>query len=73
VAEARKLIGGPKWRVLAARLDESLVEAAKARTGIKSDTELVEFALASLVVKDDFGEWLAAQSGRLDADFEIGL
>lgn len=71
LARARKLIGGPKRHILNARLDENLVLAAKARTGITSDTELVEIALARLAVEDDFGEWLLAQGGRLDPDFEI--
>jgi len=73
LARTKKLIGGPKRHVLNARLDEALVAAAKARTGITSDTELAELALASLVVEDDFGEWLIAQAGRLDLDFDIDL
>lgn len=73
LARARKLIGGPKRRVLNARLDENLVIAAKKRTGITSDTELIETALATLAVEDDFGAWLIAQGGRLDPDFDIDV
>jgi Arc/MetJ family transcription regulator len=73
LARAQKLIGGPKRRVLNARLDENLVAAAKARTGITSDTELVELALVRLAVEDDFGAWLLAQGGRLDPDFDLEL
>lgn len=73
IARAKNLIGGPKRHVLNARLDENLVAAAKARTGIASDTELVEVALASLAVEDDFGAWLLAQGGRLDPDFDLDL
>ena len=47
--------------------------AAKARTGIASDTRLVELALATLAVGDHFGEWLVTQGGRLKADFDLDL
>lgn len=72
-ARSDNLLGGDKTHLLSARLNESLVAAAKARTGIQSDTQLVELALASLAVGDDFGEWLVTQGGRLKADFEIDL
>ena len=72
-ARAGKLLGGEKTHLLSARLNEGLVTAAKERTGITSDTQLVELALASLAVGDDFGEWLVTQGGRLKADFEIDL
>jgi hypothetical protein len=73
LAAEKGLMGGPKRHVLNARLDQNLVAAAKARTGIASDTELAELALARLLVEDDFGEWLLAQAGRLDPDLEIDL
>lgn len=72
-ARADKLLGGGKTHLLSARLDAALVAAAKARTGIASDTRLVELALATLAVGDDFGEWLVTQGGRLKADFELDL
>jgi dTDP-4-amino-4,6-dideoxygalactose transaminase len=73
VARAGNLLRGEKTHLLSARLNEALVTAAKQRTGIVSDTQLVELALASLAVGDDFGEWLATQGGRLKADFDIDL
>ena len=72
-ARADRLLAGEKTHLLSARLNESLVAAAKQRTGISSDTQLVELALASLAVGDDFGEWLVTQGGRLKADFDIDL
>ena len=72
-ARASGLVGGEKTHLLSARLNEGLVAAAKKRMGITSDTQLVEVALASLAVGDDFGEWLVTQGGRLKADFEIDL
>jgi hypothetical protein len=73
MAEAQHLIGGKKKHVLSARLDEALVTAAKARTGIKSDTALAEYALAAVALGDDYGEWLLSQAGRLDSSFDLGL
>jgi hypothetical protein len=73
VARAGNLLSGQKTHFLSARLNEALVAAAKAQTGITSDTQLIELALASLAVGDDFGEWLVTQGGRLKADFEIDL
>lgn len=72
-ARSGKLLEGDKTHLLSARLNEGLVAAAKERTGITSDTKLVELALASLAVGDDFGEWLVTQGGRLKADFEIDI
>lgn len=72
-AEAQQLIGGPKTHVLSVRLDAALVAAAKARTGISSDTALAEFALASVALGDDYGEWLLSQAGGLDPSFELDL
>ena len=73
MAEAQHLIGGKKKHVLSARLDEALVAAAKARTGISSDTELAEYAPAAVALGDDYGEWLLSQAGRLDPSFDLGL
>jgi hypothetical protein len=73
IAVEQHLIGGKKKHLLSARLDEALVKAAKARTGIKSDTMLAEFALASIALGDDYGEWLLSQAGKLDPSFELDL
>lgn len=73
IAVEQHLIGGKKKHLLSARLDEALVNAAKARTGIKSDTALAEFALASIALGDDYGEWLLAQAGKLDPSFELDI
>ena len=74
LAEAKGLIRkGGKNRMVTVRMSEELLQAAKQRTGIASDSELVETAVASLAVGDDFGEWLLAQRGRLPRDFTLGL
>jgi hypothetical protein len=72
IAEAKGLIRkGGKNRMVTVRMAARLLEAAKRRTGINSDSELLEIAVANLAVGDDFGEWLLAQRGRLPKDFKI--
>ena len=52
-------------------MPEALVNKAKARTGIKSDTDLLEVALANLAVADDFPEWLLSQKATVDKDLDL--
>ena len=64
-------LGGPKTRVIRARTNAALVDEAKRRTGIRSDTELIEAALASLATHDDFAEWLISQKGTVDPSLDL--
>ena len=70
-ARERGLLGGPKTRIIRGRMDPALVERAKRRTGIASDTELIEAALATLVLEDDFGAWLVSQRGTVDSSLDL--
>jgi hypothetical protein len=49
------------------------MEAARRRTGLRSDSDLINAALAVIAVGDDFGAWLVRQAGRLPEDFELAL
>jgi hypothetical protein len=73
VAAARQqgLLGGPKMRVIRARTSAALVDEAKRRTGIQSDTALIEAALASLAVDDHFIDWLIANRGTVDPSLDL--
>jgi hypothetical protein len=71
IAEEKGLFRGGRTRVVRGRMTEALVSKAKARTGIESDTELLEIALASLAVADDFPEWLLARKGTVRKDIEL--
>jgi hypothetical protein len=66
-------LAGARTRRLSARVDPGLIEAARSRTGIGNDSDLVNAALAVIAAPDDFGPWFAAQAGRLPADFELDL
>lgn len=64
------LLAGANGRI-AARIRRHLVNAAKARSGIKSDTELLEYALARVALEDDFGQKLIARQGRVPRDVDL--
>lgn len=53
------------------RVALQLLEAAKARSGISSTTQLLEYALAKVAIEDDFGEFLVSQAGTVDADLDL--
>ena len=72
LAASGKLEGSRAAR-LSARVDPGLLKAARAKTGLDNDSELVNAALAVLAAPDDFGPWFAAQAGRLPKDFELEL
>ena len=70
LAENGKLTG-TRTRRVSARVDPGLVEAARIKTGLNNDSELINAALAVIAAPDDFGPWFAAQAGRLPKDFEL--
>jgi len=72
LAASGKLKGSRTER-LSARVDPGLIKAARTKTGLNTDSELVNAALAVLAAPDDFGPWFAAQAGRLPKDFELEL
>ncbi len=71
IAEERGLFRGARTKVVRGRMPEALVSKAKARTGIKSDTELLEVALANLAVADDYPEWLLSRKGTVSSDVDL--
>ncbi|WP_245456472.1 MULTISPECIES: hypothetical protein [unclassified Mesorhizobium] len=54
------------------RVSAVLIEKAKARTGLTSDTELVEFALANVALEDNFAETFRKTQGTVDPDLKLG-
>ena len=40
---------------------------AKKRTGIESDTDLIEVALANIAVADDYAQWLLSRRGSINS------
>lgn len=71
IAEREGLLGGERSKVLRGRMPEALVSEAKKRTGIESDTDLIEVALANIAVADDYAEWLLSRRGSVDPGVQI--
>jgi hypothetical protein len=66
-------LSGARTKRLSARVDPGLITAARSKTGLKNDSDLVNAALAMIAAPDDFGPWFSAQAGRLPKDFELEL
>jgi len=69
-ARAAGLLAGSKDQ-LGARVAQHLLRAAKAKSGISGNTDLVEYALAKVALEDDFGAWLVAQKGSISPDLDL--
>lgn len=71
IADSEGLLSGARTHVVRGRMPESLVSRAKKRTGINSDTDLIEVALANIAVEDDYVEWLLSQRGTIDPEVDL--
>lgn len=74
IATARELglLGGENSRI-GGRVRRQLVAAAKKKSGIVSDTELLEYALAKVALEDDFGTKLVRRKGQIPQDLDLEL
>ena len=71
IARDSGLLTGGRTRLVRGRMPDALVAKAKARSGVSSDTELIEVALANLAVADEYPGWLLAQRGKVSKDLEL--
>ncbi len=71
LAESKGLLSGARTQVVRARMPSQLVAQAKRRTGIESDSKLLEAALANIAVADDYAEWLHSQRGSISSDLDL--
>jgi hypothetical protein len=71
IAEERGLLSGSKTHVLRGRMPVELVKQAKLKSGILSDSKLLEAALANLAVADDYVHWLLAQRGTVSPELDL--
>ncbi len=72
-ARAAGLLGDVKNTRIAGRVPSILVAAAKKRAGITSDTDVIEIALATLALEDDFGAKLVRRKGSVPRDLDLEL
>src|ERR1039457_7205247 len=71
IAEQQGLLSGARTLTVRGRMPSLLVEEAKKKTGIQSDSKLIEAALANIVVADDYADWLLAQRGTVSKDLDL--
>ena len=71
IAEEQGLFRGGRTLTVRGRMPSALVAQAKKKTGIQSDSKLIEAALANIAVADDYGEWLLAQRGTVSKDIDL--
>jgi hypothetical protein len=64
---------GVRDRTIGGRVPTPLVEMAKARSGIQSDSELLLYALSKVAIEDDFGGKLVARKGRVSKDVVLDV
>ena len=73
IARAKGRINGPGTVMVRGRVAAALAEAAKRRTGIAGDAELLQAVLATLAAADAYGAWLVARRGTVDAGLDLGV
>ena len=71
IAEQQGLLSGGRTLTLRGRMPSLLVERAKRKTGIQSDSKLIEAALANIVAEDEYADWLLAQQGTVNREIDL--
>jgi hypothetical protein len=71
IAEQEGLLSGERTRVIRGRMPPALVAKAKDRTGIASDTDLIEIALANIAVADEYADWLLRERGTISREVDL--
>jgi len=65
------LLGPRKDARISGRISAVLLDAAKQRTHVGSDTELLEIALSRLVLEDDFGRKFVRRKGKVPKGVDL--
>jgi hypothetical protein len=71
-AERSGLLSEKSGRI-AGRVSPALIEQAKRQTGIRTDTDLIAFALATIALEDDFAETFKESRGKIDPEMKLGF
>jgi len=64
---------GEKAGRIGGRVSPALVKQAKRQTGIQTDTDLIEFALATIALEDHFADAFKAARGTIDPKLKLGF
>lgn len=60
-----------KTAQLGARVNPRLLELARERAGVETDSQLIELALGNLVMEDGFAEAFKASRGTINPDLDL--
>ena len=71
-AEQSGLLSEKSGRI-GGRVSPALVKQAKRQTGIETDTDLIEFALATVALEDNFAEAFKESRGKVDPELKLGF
>src|SRR5262245_24679790 len=71
-AEQSGLLSEKSGRI-GGRVSPALVRQAKRQTGIETDTDLIEFALASVALEDNFAEAFKESRGKVHPELKLGF
>jgi hypothetical protein len=71
-AEQSGLLSEKSGRI-GGRVSPALVKQAKRQTGIETDTDLIEFALATVALEDSFAEAFKESRGKVDPELKLGF
>lgn len=71
-AEQSGLLSKKSGRI-GGRVSPALVRQAKRQTGIEADTDLIEFALATIALEDNFAETFKDSRGKVDRELKLGF
>jgi hypothetical protein len=71
-AEQSGLLSEKSGRI-GGRVSPALIKQAKRQTGIASDTDLIEFALATVALEDNFAEAFKGSRGKVDPELKLGF
>ena len=71
-AERSGLLSGKSGRI-GGRVSPALVKQAKRQTGIVTDSDLIEFALASVALEDNFAVTFKESRGKVDPALKLGF
>src|SRR5205809_6253499 len=71
-AEQSGLLSEKSGRI-GGRVSPALVKQAKRQTGIETDTDLIEFALATVALEDNFAEAFKGSRGKIDPSLKLGF
>ena len=71
-AEQSGLLSRKSGRI-GGRVSPILIKQAKRQTGIETDTDLIEFALASVALEDNFADAFKESRGKVDPELRLGF